>query len=70
MGWSWSVEIIQHIHKSLGDEAGLPKEAMITQEKGLPTLQRLYAFYIDNFDEISCVSDTPKSKEHRHGKWQ
>ena len=36
MGWSWAVEVIEHIHCKLGEQAGLPTEAMMTIASGLP----------------------------------
>ena len=53
MGWSWAVEVIEHIHCKLGEQAGLPTEAMMTIASGLPPdIQNIFAFYIDNFDEL------------------
>ena len=56
MGWSWAVEVIQHIHRGLAIEAGLPPERMMSKRSGLLPAKDLYTLYIDNFDQLKQIS--------------
>eukprot|EP00973_Karenia_brevis_P044624 6180965-Karenia_brevis.AAC.1 len=52
MGWTWAVEIIQHIHRGLAADAGLPMSSMLTSKSGLRKTDILFSLYIDNYDEL------------------